>query len=79
MKIDSVHLGLEDYTLNANVVKELVLARLHEDGLITTEQGENYRDNWHVVVVKPSWFTSFASKVLGKGKGYKYKLVNMGV
>jgi len=76
MTIDAMLTEIEGYTTNANVVKELVIAQLHKDKLLTTEQANEYLEKWQVIVVKKSWFATWWSKFHNKKEdGYIYKFV----
>ena len=37
---------IEEDTLNANVVKELIIQRLHDNGLLNDEQAIEYMEKW---------------------------------
>jgi hypothetical protein len=60
-KIDSVLLEIEQYTQNANDVKDLVLNRLMTDKVITEDDAKTYSEKWQIIVVKESWFKRWAS------------------
>lgn len=75
MKIDSLLLEIEKYTENANGVKEIVIARLLFDKIITEEQAKEYSEKWNIVIIKNGWFTRWA-KSFGRDKNsddYTYK------
>lgn len=74
-QIDSMLVSMEEYTLNANQVKELVLERLERDKLITQEKAIEYAENWQIIVLKPSWFSRWAEKLGFNKKGYMFKFV----
>ena len=75
--IDSMLISLEEYTTNANLVKELVISRLIMDKVITEEQAEDYRDNWQVVIIKPTWFERWAKKFnIPNPSNYRFKYIN---
>lgn len=75
-EIDNMLISLEEYTLNANQVKDLVLERLTKDGLITDEQSCTYAENWQVIIIKSNWFERWCEKFGIKKGQYKFKLVN---
>lgn len=75
-QIDSMLVSLEEYTLNANQVKDLVLERLEKDGLITDEQANFYAENWQVIIIKSNWFERWGEKFGIKKDSYKFKFVN---
>ena len=61
---------------NINVVKDIVLERLHTDKIITEKQLDEYRNNWHLIIVKNSWFKNAMNRLnLTNGKGYFYQFV----
>lgn len=72
-QIDSMLVTLEEDTVNANAVKEVVLQRLALDGIITEEQQAEYASKWNVVIVKPSWFPSWKAIFSKSDNLYKYK------
>ena len=72
--IDSMLLEIDSYTLNSNMVKDLVLEQLYRDGLLTLEQVENYSVKMQIIVVKNNWFTRWKDKYKMKD-GYTYKYV----
>ena len=74
-KIDSMLISLEEYTLNANQVKDLVLERLEKDGLLTAEQVDTYMENWQVIIIKSNWFERWCEKFGIKKDFYKFKFV----
>lgn len=76
--VDSFLFQLEAECDNANTVKEIVLAKLCEDGLITSEQYEKYTKCYQVIIYKTSWFKKWASVFRGEEKNegaYTYKYV----
>lgn len=76
MQIDSMLIELESHTKDANVVKEMVLQRLFDDGIITTEQAQYYSENWQVIVIKKGWFERWFNKFRkGTTDGYQFKYV----
>jgi hypothetical protein len=62
-------------TLNANAVKEIVLNRLVTEKIITKKQGEDFTYKWQVIIVKPSWFKRWASKLKITDDEGIYKIV----
>lgn len=74
-QIDSMLLSMEEYTKNANQVKDLVLEQLVRDGVITEQTALDYAEQWQVIVVKPSWFERWAKKFNKSETGYTYKFV----
>lgn len=74
--IDDTLLEIEQHTQNANSVKEIVLSRLEEDGVITPEQASLYADKWQVIIIKKNWFQRWMKK-FGKPNGgsYQFKYV----
>jgi hypothetical protein len=77
-KIDGIILEIENHIGNANVVKDIVLARLVMDKVISEEMAQDYSENWQIIVIKPSWFKKWFDK-FRKPKGiddiYEYKYV----
>jgi hypothetical protein len=62
--MDSRLITIEEDTLNANVVKELIIQRLHDNGLLNDEQAIEYMEKWQVVIVKPTWFKRWMEKFM---------------
>lgn len=79
MQIDSMLTEMEGFTENANSVKELVLAKLCIDGVITMEQYNEYADLYQVIVIKSSWFKKWKAMFKPNEKEkegvYQYKYV----
>lgn len=55
-------MDIGDVTANMNAAKDSVLEALINDGLLTREAGEAWRDTHHVVVYQRSWFKRFWKK-----------------
>lgn len=62
MVLDDKLFTLSENTQNVNKVKDLVLARLAKDGVISKEIALHYTHNWQVIIVKSNWFQSWCSK-----------------
>jgi len=76
-QIDSMLISIEEYTTNANLVKELVISRLIIDKVITEEQAKDYIENWQVVIIKPTWFERWAGKFkIANPSNYRFKYLN---
>ena len=74
--MDSQLITLEEDTQNANVIKELVIQKLYDNGVLNEEQAKAYVEKWQVVIVKPTWFKRWMEKfVLTKTDSYRYKYV----
>jgi hypothetical protein len=74
--IDPRLLNLEQDTVNANALKEIVIGRLLEDKVITEEQAEEYVTKWQVIIVKYGWFERWLKSLGGrKSEDYTYKYV----
>jgi hypothetical protein len=74
--IDGMLLEIEDYTTNANQVKDLVLERMILDNRIDSDQAAEYQEKWQVIIVKKSWFKSWADKFSKEKKNeYLFKFV----
>jgi hypothetical protein len=74
-QIDSMLASIEEYTLNANQVKDLVLERLLKNEIITEQNAFDYSEKWQVIVVKSNWFERWCEKFGLKKDGYKYMFV----
>jgi len=70
---------LEDDTINANQVKDLVLDRLLKNKVITNEQCSEYYTKWGVVVVKRGWFAGWLKTFNKKASSsaYLYRFVRL--
>ena len=74
--MDTRLITLEEDTLNANVVKELVIQKLYDNGVIDDEQAKAYIEKWQVIVYKPTWFKRWMEKFITTNKDtYRYKYV----
>jgi len=69
--MDSQIIELEQDTVNYNVVKEIVIKKLIEEGSLSKEEGEEFIDRCQVVVVKNGWFQRWCTK-FAKGTEEKY-------
>jgi hypothetical protein len=74
-QIDSMLISLEEHTLSANQVKDLVLGRLLKDGIITEQNALDYAEKWQVIVIKTNWFERWCKRFGIKKDGYRYKFV----
>jgi hypothetical protein len=74
-QMDSMLVSLEEYTLNANQVKGLVLERLEKDGLITNQNALDYAEKWQIIIIKSSWFERWCEKFGIKKNLYQFKYV----
>ena len=74
--MDSRLITIEEDTLNANVVKEIVIQKLYDNGVIDDEQAKAYVEKWQVIVYKPTWFKRWMEKFVTTNKDtYRYKYV----
>lgn len=67
--------SIESYTVDANSVKEMVLYRLHKDGIITEEQANEYSEKWYIIIIKPSWFKQWLKKFGSNNEELTFKFV----
>jgi hypothetical protein len=76
-QIDSLLLSMESNIENANSVKEIVLAQLLNDKVITNEQAEMYATKWQVIVIKYGWFQRWLKTLakVYKAEEYGFKYV----
>jgi hypothetical protein len=75
MNVDKQLLEVPDDTKNANSVKEEILERLLIDKKINKETFDHYNYNWHVIILKKSWFRKWKDIWSNKEDGYIYKYV----
>jgi hypothetical protein len=74
--VDSMLLTLEEEIKNANTVKDMVIERLMDDKVITSQQAEDYVDKWQVIIIKPAWFERWMEKLnIKTPNSYRYKYV----
>jgi len=74
--IDTMLISLEEYTTNANGVKELVISRLVIDKVITEQQADDYMEKWQVIIIKPTWFQRWMKKFnIDNENTYRFKYV----
>lgn len=67
---------IETYVNNAETIKHLVLDKLLEDSMITSDIHDLYSTSYNIVVVRPSWFKAWVSKFKKeKLNGFIYKYV----
>lgn len=79
--IDNQILSLEQDTINANKIKDLVLDSLFRQGMISEEDALDYVERFNVMLYKGSWFKRFYNKFVKNDKnsidGYFYTVVEM--
>ena len=69
--MDSYLVEMEQDIQNYNVVKELVVNKLVDEGLMSQEDGEDFIDRCQIIVVKNGWFKRWCSK-FSKGNESMY-------
>ena len=69
--MDSQLLEMEQDVQNYNVVKELVINKLIDEGLVSQKDGEDFIDRCQIIVVKNGWFKRWCSK-FSKGNESMY-------
>jgi hypothetical protein len=57
-----MNLEIDQYTENANKVKDHVLDKLFKDQVITLEEHELYTTKWQIIVFKYGWFKRWFKK-----------------
>ena len=77
MKIDSMLTEIDDFIDNANSVKDLTLSKLLSDGIITEDQYRLYNECHQIIVIKTSWFKTWANKFRPNAEkgNYQFKYV----
>ena len=74
--MDSQLITLEEDTQNANLIKEAVISRLHNDGVLNEKQAKAYVEKWQVIIIKPTWFKRWMEKFIPTNtNNYRYKYV----
>jgi hypothetical protein len=69
--MDSYLVEMEQDIQNYNVVKELVINKLVDEGLMSQKDGEDFIDRCQIIVVKNGWFKRWCSK-FSKGNESMY-------
>jgi hypothetical protein len=69
-------ISFEDNITNANTVLSCVIGALNKDGVLSDSQAQDILSNYAVIILKPSWFSSVLSKLMGKN-GWKYQVVKV--
>jgi hypothetical protein len=62
MQVDAMILEIDRYTENANTVKDIVLKQLVKDGVISSDQCEEYSSKWQFMIFKYGWFKKWREK-----------------
>ena len=75
--IDGELINIDVNIKNANVVKEIVLTRLFEDGHIPEKTYDVFMENWQVTIIKRGWFKRWWKKFSPKDdpETYQYMFV----
>lgn len=60
--MDAYLMEMEQDIQNYNTVKELVIQKLVDEGLLNEEDGVDFVDRCQVVVIKNGWFKRWCSK-----------------
>ena len=55
-------ISLEDNIQNFNKVKNLIIAKIVEEGYMSEEEGEEFVDRCQVMLYKGTWFTKCISQ-----------------
>ena len=69
--MDSYLVEMEQDIQNYNVVKELVINKLVDEGLMSQKDGEDFIERCQIIVVKNGWFKRWCSK-FSKGNENMY-------
>jgi hypothetical protein len=64
--IDNELLNLDVNIDNSNSIKDMILSRLEDDGVITPEKAKEYSEKWQVIIIKKSWFSRWSSIFFNK-------------
>lgn len=76
MNIEQSLLNIPSSTQDAQTVKDMILARLYNDGLMSEEDYNHYSNDWQVMVFKRSWFRKWCRKFTSDEQGdYQFKYV----
>lgn len=79
--MDNILPFLEDYTTNAQKVKNVVLDRMLQDKAITKKQWDHYSNNMQVIIIKNNWFMRWFEKFRTKDEtpeDYSFEYVDLG-
>ena len=77
MKVDSDLINMPNDLDKLSAVKDLVIQRLVDDGLITNEQALHYANDWQIIIFKKSWFRRAKDIFKGKIDGYFAQYVKL--
>lgn len=77
--MDQQLLQLEDDMANYNKVKNLIVARIIEEGYMSEEEGLEFIDRCQVMVYKGTWFSRWFEKNMKDSKkdGWYFKIIEM--
>ena len=72
-------ISLEDNIQNFNKVKNLIIAKIVEEGYMSEEEGEEFVDRCQVMLYKGTWFTKWFEKHAKEKdeKGWYFKIIEM--
>jgi hypothetical protein len=73
--LDETMLCMEENTYNANTIKDMILAQLWKDNLLSEEVALSYMEEWQIIIVKNSWFKRWCDKFKKEKESYSYKFV----
>lgn len=77
--MDEQLLNLESNTANYNKVKNLIVAKIVEEGYMSEQEGEEFVDRCQVMLYKGTWFSNwFERNMKQKDKeGWYFKIIEM--
>lgn len=77
--MDSQLLTLEQDIANYNKVKNLVVARIIEEGYMSEEEGSEFAERCQVMVYKGTWFSRWFERNMKDNKqdGWYFKIIEM--
>lgn len=80
--VDSILIALEENIQNANTVKEIVVGKLIDEGLLTNDEGTKFVEEFQIILVKRRWFTRWFNKLKlnspdANSNEYEYRIVKL--
>lgn len=78
MELEGMLINLPESTVDANLIRDIVMKQLLADKIVTEEQFNHYLQDWQIVLFKTSWFKHWANKMFSKEEDrnvWRYKFV----
>jgi len=76
--IDGNLVNMPNDIKNAQQIKDLVLKKLTEEGIITTTQRDEYTKDYQILIIKKSWWSNWKTIFNTNNEdGWYYRLVKI--